>query len=409
MKKNLFYAQSGGVTSIINCSAYGLFKYFKKNLPNSNIFIGMNGISGLSSDEVYDLNLTQRPLNLLLQSPGAMFGSCRQKLPELTEKDFYNNLFEKFDKKSIGYFFYNGGNDSADTCLKVHLAAKMLGYELSAIAIPKTVDNDLVITDNCPGFGSVAKYIATSCKEASLDLKSMCKTSTKVFVFEVMGRNSGWIAASSELANDKKVNYVHKILLPEIKFDQDNFLKGVSDDIEKFGYSFIVVSEGLRRMNGDFFSESNEKDSFGHVQLGGVAPKISSLITSELNSKCHWCVADYLQRSARHISSKTDIKQAIEVGKKAAKIALNGFSGFMPVIKRLSDKPYMWKVEKADLKLIANKEKKVPSKFIEKSNFRINQLGKDYLKPLIQGESFPEFEDGLPRYEQLDLYLYDKK
>lgn len=405
MKNNLFYAQSGGVTSIINCSAYGLFSHFQKKEPSSKIFIGRNGISGLISDEIYDLALSKKPLSLLLQSPGAMFGSCRLKLPELNDKYFYEDLFKKFDNKSIRYFFYNGGNDSADTCLKIHLASKMLGYDLQAVAIPKTVDNDLVITDNCPGFGSVAKYVATSCKEASLDLKSMCKTSTKVFVFEVMGRHSGWIAASSELANNENETYVHKILLPEIKFDQQRFLKGVSEDINKFGYSVIVVSEGLRDQKGKFFSESNEADSFGHAQLGGVAPKISSLISNQLEFKCHWSVADYLQRSARHISSQTDIEQAIQVGKKASKIALQGFSGFMPVIKRISNNPYSWILEKADLRLIANKEKKVPFSFIEKDIFRINNRGKEYLSPLIQGESFPHFENGLPKYQQLDLHL----
>ena len=406
MKKNIFYAQSGGVTSVINCSAYGLFNEVKKNVSDANIFIGKNGISGLLSDEVYDLNLSKKSLSLLLQSPGAMFGSSRYKLPDLSDKGFYEVLFKKLDSMSISYFFYNGGNDSADTCLKIHKASKMIGYDLISIAIPKTVDNDLVLTDNCPGFGSVAKYVATSSKEASLDLKSMCKTSTKVFIFEVMGRNAGWIAASSELANNEENIYVNRILLPEVNFQQDLFLKSVSDDIDQHGCSVIVVSEGLRRNDGSFFSESKDFDSFGHVQLGGVGPRISSIISSELKLKCHCSVADYLQRSSRHLSSSVDVEQAVKVGKKAFQMALEGYSGSMPIIVRLNNSPYIWEISYADLNLIANKEKIVPKEFIEKDKFRINQYGKDYLFPLIQGEAYPKFLNGLPEYDQLDLHLH---
>ena len=406
MKKNIFYAQSGGVTSVINCSAYGLFKEVKKNIPDANIFIGKNGISGLLSDEIYDLTLSKKSLSLLLDSPGAMFGSSRYKLPDLNDKAFYEFLFKKLDNMSIRYFFYNGGNDSADTCLKIHEASIMVGYDLISIAIPKTVDNDLVITDNCPGFGSVAKYVATSSKEASLDLKSMCKTSTKVFVFEVMGRNTGWIAASSELANQEDNIHVNRILLPEVNFQKDLFLQGVSDDIDQYGCSVIVVSEGLKRADGSFFSESKDFDSFGHMQLGGVGPRISSIISNELKLKCHCSVADYLQRSSRHLSSSVDVEQAIQVGKKASQMALEGMSGSMPIIVRRNNFPYIWEISDADLNLIANQEKIVPKEFIEEDKFRINNYGKDYLLPLIQGESYPKFLKGLPQYDQLDLHLY---
>ena len=403
--KNAFYAQSGGVTSVINSSAFGLFSELKEKVPEANIYVGKNGIVGLIDNEVYDLSKSKKPLELLLDSPGGMFGSCRYKLPEKEDEKFYQDLFKQLDKYSIGHFFYNGGNDSADTCYKISEAAKKLNYSLNAIAIPKTIDNDLVITDNCPGFGSVAKYIATSVKEASLDIKSMCKTSTKVFILEVMGRHAGWIAAAAELANDDENTYVHKILIPEIPLNEEAFLAGVQKDVEEFGYSVIVASEGLKNQNGKFYSASDKKDSFGHNQLGGLAPKLANLIDKKLNYKYHWSVSDYLQRSARHISSKTDIEQAISVGKAAANMALNNKNGFMPVICRDSNSPYSWSIRESELIHIANKEKTVPANFISEDGFRISQNGVDYLKPLTIGESYPKYRDGIPVYEQLDLHL----
>jgi len=403
--KNAFYAQSGGVTSVINSSAFGLFSELKEKVPEANIYVGKNGIVGLIENEVYDLNKSKKPLELLLDSPGGMFGSCRYKLPDIENEKFYKDLFKKLEKYSINYFFYNGGNDSADTCYKISEAAKKLNYSLNAIAIPKTIDNDLAVTDNCPGFGSVAKYIATSAKEASLDIKSMCKTSTKVFILEVMGRHTGWIAASAELANDDKNTYVHKILIPEVPFNEESFLDGVQKDIEKFGYSVIVASEGLKNQSGEFYAASDIKDSFGHNQLGGLAPKLANLISKKLKYKYHWSVSDYLQRSARHISSETDIKQAISVGKAAANMALNNKSGIMPVISRNSDDPYEWSIKESELKYIANKEKTVPAEFIARDGYRITQKGVEYLKPLIMGENYPKYQDGVPIYEQLDLHL----
>ena len=405
--KNAFYAQSGGVTSVINSSAFGLFSELKEKVPEANIYVGKNGIVGLIENEVYDLNKSKKPLELLLDSPGGMFGSCRYKLPDIENEKFYKDLFKKLEKYSINYFFYNGGNDSADTCYKISEAAKKLNYSLNAIAIPKTIDNDLAVTDNCPGFGSVAKYIATSAKEASLDIKSMCKTSTKVFILEVMGRHTGWIAASAELANDDKNTYVHKILIPEVPFNEESFLDGVQKDIEKFGYSVIVASEGLKNQSGEFYAASDIKDSFGHNQLGGLAPKLANLISKKLKYKYHWSVSDYLQRSARHISSETDIKQAISVGKAAANMALNNKSGIMPVISRNSDDPYEWSIKESELKYIANKEKTVPAEFIARDGYRITQKGVEYLKPLIMGENYPKYQDGVPVYEQLDLHLVE--
>ena len=402
---NAIYAQSGGVTSVINASAYGVMSELSKLAPNTNIFAAQNGILGLIEGKIYDLRKTKKPLELLLDSPAGMFGSCRFKLPEIENLKFYEDLFKILDSSSIRYFFYNGGNDSADTCLKVSLAAKKLGYDLCAIAIPKTIDNDLVVTDNCPGFGSVAKYIATSVKEAALDLKSMCKTSTNIFVLEVMGRHAGWIAASAELANAKDSTYVHKILLPEINLNEENFLTGVESDISKYGFCVVVASEGLKDQTGAFYSESTTKDSFGHKQLGGVAPKITDLVSRNLKVKYHWAVSDYLQRSARHLVSRTDMEQAIAVGKIAAEFALNGKSGVMPAIRRVSNDPYSWEIVEGNLTNIANKEKILPFSYISEGGFRINEEGTQYLRPLIQGESFPKFKDGLPIYEQLDLHL----
>ena len=304
------------------------------------------------------------------------------------------------------YTCYKGWIDSADTCLKVAKAAEKYGYDLKAIAVPKTIDNDLAVTDNCPGFGSVAKYVAISAKEASLDIKSMCKTSTKVFVLEVMGRHAGWIAAAGELANNTEQTFVHKILLPEVSFDEEKFLSGVEKDVGEQGYSVIIASEGLKNKNGELYASSTETDSFGHSQLGGLAPKIASLITNNLGLKNHWSVADYLQRSARHISSLTDIEQAVAVGKAAVKLAAQGKSGVMPIIKRISDSPYAWTISEGDLNKIANEEKTLPKNFISNDGFRITKAGIDYLQPLIEGESFPKFRNGIPIYEGIDLHLH---
>ena len=405
--KNAFYAQSGGVTSVINTSAYGVISELSRLDKSINVYAGQNGIVGLLENNLYDLSKTKKDLSLLKDSPAGMFGSCRYKLPELTEKEFYEDLFKRLDQKSIRYFFYNGGNDSADTCLKVAEAAKDQGYELSAIAVPKTIDNDLAVTDNCPGFGSVAKYIATSSKEASLDIRSMCKTSTKVFILEVMGRHAGWIAASAELANSSEDTLVHKILLPEVQLDKDAFLDGIQNDVKNYGYSVVVASEGLKNNDGNLYAASDSKDSFGHTQLGGLAPKLAQLINNELKLKYHWSVSDYLQRSARHLASKTDLDQAFAVGVHSVKLALSGETGVMPIIKRVSNNPYKWEIGTGDLKDIANLEKTLPKEYISECGFRITSEGKQYLSPLIQGENYPEFLNGVPKYEQLDLFLSD--
>jgi 6-phosphofructokinase 1 len=264
------------------------------------------------------------------------------------------------------------------------------------------VDNDLPITDNCPGFGSVAKYIAVSTREASFDVASMCATSTRIFVLEVMGRHAGWIAAAGGMAATEDCDLPIVILFPEVKFNQDNFLKLINEKVAQYGYCSIVVSEGVQDSSGKFLADQGLKDAFGHAQLGGVAPVIANMIRDKLGHKYHWAVADYLQRAARHISSKSDVEQAYAMGKTAVEMALAGKNSVMPTIKRTSNKPYRWKVGEAKLSRVANVEKMMPTNFISKDGFGITKRCRDYLEPLIQGEDYPPYgKDGMPKYVQL--------
>ena len=408
MKKNAFYAQSGGVTAVINATASSLIIEARKNKKHiGKVYAGKNGILGALNEELIDTSKESiSNIKSLQYIPGGAFGSCRYKLSTIEEdKKQYQRLIEVFKAHNIGYFFYNGGNDSADTALKVSQISKKLNYDLNCIAIPKTVDNDLAYADCCPGFGSAAKYIATSIQEASLDVKSMAETSTKVFILEVMGRHAGWMAASSALARSDSSDAPHIILMPEIIFNQKKFLQEITKIVKKNKYCVIVASEGIKNVEGKFLSESSTKDAFGHAQLGGVAPYLSDLITKKLKLKNHWAVSDYLQRSARHISSKTDVEQAIAVGEVAANMAVDAQSGYMPIIKRLGNEPYKWEIDVGDLNEIANKEKVLPDNFISNCGFRITTEGISYLSPLIQGESYPKYKNGLPAYEQLDLHF----
>ena len=398
MRKNAFYAQSGGVTSVINATAAALILETKKHKSKiKKVYAGKNGILGALKEELIDTSEESfSAINSLKSRPGGIFGSCRFKLKSFEEnKKEYLRLVEVFKAHDIGYFFYNGGNDSADTAFKVSQISKKLGYPINCIAIPKTVDNDLAVTDSCPGFGSAAKYIATSVFEASLDVASMSETSTKVFILEVMGRHAGWMAASSALARSKKNNAPHIILFPEISFNQTNFLKKVKEVVKNRGYCVIVASEGVKNSKGKFLAESNTKDAFGHSQLGGVAPYLAGLVSQKLSLKNHWAVSDYLQRSARHISSTTDLNHAEAVGIHAVKYAVNGMNSVMPVIVRTKGKKYSWKIEPAQLSKIANVEKKLPNSFISKNGFDITPSAIKYLKPLIQGEAFPKFKNGI--------------
>ena len=389
MKKNAFYAQSGGVTSVINASASAVILEAKKSQKIGKVYAGKNGILGALREELIDTSKESKKfIESLKYRPGGVFGSCRYKLKSIEENlKEYKRLIEVFQAHNIGYFFYNGGNDSADTALKISQISNKLNYPLQCIAIPKTVDNDLAVTDCCPGFGSVAKYVVTSTIEAALDVESMYETSTKVFILEVMGRHAGWIAGSSCLAQDSHPGAPHMILLPEVKFNQRKFLSKVKDTVKKNGFCVIVASEGIKDSSGKFIAESDSKDAFGHSQLGGVAPRLAELVNSKLKLKNHWAVADYLQRSASHLSSSVDRTQAYEVGKKAVQFAVNGQNGVMPVIKRKSSKPYRWEVVSAPLTKIANVEKKLPAGFITKDGFGMTKRARNYFQPLIEGKT----------------------
>ena len=402
--KNIFYAQSGGVTAVINATACGVIETARKQRGRiGKVLAGRNGILGALAEDLIDTSREKKTaIAALRHTPSGAFGSCRYRLKSLEEnRAEYERLIEVFQAHDIGYFFYNGGGDSADTCLKVSQLSKRMSYPIQAIHIPKTVDNDLPITDNSPGFGSVAKYVAVSTRETSLDVLSMARTSTKVFILEVMGRHAGWIAAAGGLASSGDSDIPIVILFPEIAFDRARFMATVKRKIEKYDYCSVVVSEGVRSPNGKFLSDQGLRDAFGHAQLGGVAPAIAAMVKEDLGVKYHWAVADYLQRSARHIASKTDVDQAYAVGKAAVDYALKGKNAVMPAIVRTSNDPYRWKIEEADLSRVANREKLMPRAFISRDGFGITARCREYLAPLIKGEDYPPYRDGLPRYAVL--------
>ncbi len=402
--RNAFYAQSGGVTAVINASACGVIETARKN-PNkiANVYAGRSGIIGALTENMIDTNKeSAATIAALMHTPGGAFGSARYKLKGIEEnRAEYERLIEVFKAHDIGYFFYNGGNDSMDTAHKVSQISKSMGYPVTCLGIPKTVDNDLPVTDNCPGFGSVAKYVAVSTQEAAMDVLSMAETSTKVFILEVMGRHAGWIAAAGGLAGKNPEDAPHIILFPEVPFRKREFLKRVRECVNQYGYCVIVVSEGARFANGKFLAEAGTRDAFGHAQLGGVAPVLANMVRDNLGYKFHYAIADYLQRSARHIASDVDVRQAYAVGKAAVRYALQGKTAVMPVIKRVSDKPYRWTIESAALGRIANKEKMLPRRYIRRDGFGITAAGRRYLEPLIKGENYPPYINGLPKVAKL--------
>ncbi len=411
-RRNAFYAQSGGVTAVINASAAGVIETAREHPKRiGKVFAGRNGIIGALTEDLIDTSKESvKAIAALKHTPAGAFGSCRYKLKSLEEhRAEYERLIAVFQAHDIGYFFYNGGGDSADTCLKVSQLGDSMGYPIQAIHVPKTVDNDLAVTDCCPGFGSVAKYVAVSIREAGFDVASMAKTSTKVFVLEVMGRHAGWIAAAGGLAAEREGDAPQVIVFPEIAFDESAFLAKVQASVETNGYCAIVVSEGVRAKNGKFLAEAGTRDAFGHAQLGGVAPVLADLIKRKLGHKYHWAVADYLQRAARHIASATDLAQAYAVGRAAVELALDGENAVMPTIVRIKDKPYKWTVGKARLEVVANHEKFMPRDFITADGFHITKKCRRYLAPLIEGEAYPPYRDGLPRYVTLKNAAVKKK
>jgi 6-phosphofructokinase 1 len=409
-RKNAFYAQSGGVTAVINASACGVIETARKHKDKiGKVYAGRNGIIGALTEDLIDTSKeSDAAIAALRSTPSGAFGSCRYKLKSLeANKREYERLIEVFRAHNIGYFFYNGGGDSADTCYKVSQLSEATGYPIQAIHVPKTVDNDLPITDCCPGFGSVAKYIAVSTLEASYDVRSMAKTSTRIFVIEVMGRHAGWIAAAGGLVEDHGIPVV--ILFPEVEFNPQTFLAKVGENVKKHGYCTVVVSEGCHYPDGTFLAEQGTRDAFGHAQLGGAAPVVANMIKDALGHKYHWAVADYLQRAARHIASRTDVKQAYELGKTAVQLAIKGHNSVMPTVDRISDAPYKYRIGYADLKDVANVEKFMPRDFISKDGYGITPKCKRYLTPLIQGEDYPKYENGLPVYVTLKNVAVAKK
>jgi ATP-dependent phosphofructokinase / diphosphate-dependent phosphofructokinase len=411
-KANAFYAQSGGVTAVINASACGVIETARRNRDRiGNVLAGRNGIIGALTEALIDTSRESASAIAGLRStPGGAFGSCRYKLKSLDQnRREYERLLQVFEAHDIRYFFYNGGGDSQDTAHKVSQFASATGYPVTCIGIPKTVDNDLPLTDCCPGFGSVAKYVAVSTLEAGLDVASMYETSTKVFVLEVMGRHAGWIAAAAGLAQERPGDPPHIILLPEVPFDRDAFLARVRATVKREGYCVIVVSEGAQYADGTFLADAGGKDAFGHTQLGGVAPTIARMVKDELGYKYHWAVADYLQRSARHVASATDVAQAYAVGQAAVEMALAGRNAVMPTIVRKRDKPYRWQIGEAPLAKVANVERKMPKSFIRRDGFGITAAARRYLAPLIEGEDYPVYRNGLPIYVRLKNKLVPRK
>jgi 6-phosphofructokinase 1 len=407
--KNAFYAQSGGVTAVINASACAVIETARK-YPDKigKVLAGENGIIGALTENLIDTSLeSEADVTALNHTPSGAFGSCRYKMKSLeSNRREYERLIDVFKAHDIGYFFYNGGGDSADTCLKISQLSESMGFPIQAIHIPKTVDNDLPVTDNCPGFGSVAKYIAVSTLEASLDVASMAASSTKIFVLEVMGRHAGWIAAAGGLV-DSTIPIV--ILFPEIEFNEKAFLARVDKNVKDYGYCTIVVSEGTKWPNGKFLAEQDTRDDFGHAQLGGAAPVVANIVKKSLGYKFHWAVADYLQRSARHLASNEDVKQAYALGKAAVEMAIEGKNAIMPAIIRTSNNPYEWEIGYGELKDIANVEKMMPENYISKDGFSITNECREYLLPLIEGENYPPYNNGLPEYVVLKKSKVTKK
>jgi 6-phosphofructokinase 1 len=411
-KKNALYCQSGGVTAVINATACGVIETARKHSDKiGTVYGAKNGIIGALREELIDTSFeSDEDIAALKYTPGGAFGSCRFKLKDLQEqKEEYKRLIDVFKAHNIGYLFYNGGGDSSDTAFKVSKIAEQMGYPVQCIGVPKTIDNDLPITDTCPGFGTTAKYIAVSIKEASLDVESMSESSTKVFIMEVMGRHAGWIAAAGGLAGNTHDEPPQIILFPEIPFEKQAFLDRVKYSVESYGYCSIVVSEGVKDKDGKFLADAGTVDAFGHAQLGGVAPVVANMVREAHGYKYHWAVSDYLQRSARHLASQTDFEQAYAVGASAVELAIAGKNGVMPVIKRLSDKPYKWEIATAELKDMANVEKMLPADYITEDGFGITEKCRTYMQPLIEGEAYPEYENGLPKYVRLKNKLLEKK
>lgn len=406
MTRNLLYAQSGGVTAVINATAAGVIATARQASGEiGQVLAARNGILGVLRETLVDTaGLSVRDLERLRSTPGGAFGSCRFDLdPADRNPAQYDRLFAVLAAHDVGCFLYNGGNGSMETCRQIQAAADARGYPLTVLGVPKTVDNDIVLTDCCPGFGSAAKYLATSIREVGLDLNAMTTGSGRAFVLEVMGRNAGWLAAACALAAEDDDAAPHLILLPEVAFDEAAFLARVKSVVERSGSCAIVVAEGVRGLGGKVLS-IQDRNQKGYIQLGGAGEVIAEKIHTGLGYKVHYALADYLQRSARHIASRTDTAQAFGVGKAAVRRAIAGNCGVVG-IERLSDEPYLWRTTLQAFDLVANLERQVPPEFIAPDGFGVTDAFRRWCRPLIAGEDWPPFRDGLPDYLRLQLPL----
>jgi len=403
---NALYAQSGGPTAVINATAQGVIEAVRRTRPAvGKLYAARNGILGALHEQLLDTDAASaEDVAALGQRPGSAFGTARYKLARFEDDEReYHRLIDVFRAHDIGLVFFNGGNDSMDTALKLSGLGRRLDYPLTCIGLPKTVDNDLPVTDCCPGFGSAAKYVAVSTREAALDVAGMARTSTKVFILEVMGRHAGWIAAAGGLAGSGAGDAPHIILFPEVPFETDRFLQRVRESVEQHEYCVIVASEGARYADGRFLSEAGGTDAFGHKQLGGLAPVLANMIRESLGYKHHYAISDYLQRSARHLASATDLEHAYAAGRAGVEMAVAGGNAVMVTISRTGDDPYAWETSSAPLDRVANREKELPRGFITKDGFGITGAARTYLQPLVEGESLPPFRGGLPIYAEIDL------
>jgi 6-phosphofructokinase 1 len=407
----LLYAQAGGVTAVINASAAAVIEAARARASeHGGVLAARNGVLGLLAEELVDTAaLDVDDLALLRQTPGGYFGSCRFDLddPQTNPRQF-DRIFEVLAAHDVGAFLYNGGNGSMDAVLKLSQAARERGYPLVCVGVPKTVDNDLLETDCCPGFGSAAKYIATAMLEAGRDVEAMASRRGRVFVMEVMGRNAGWLAAASALAARNPDEAPHIVLLPELPFDEGRFLRKVKACVTRLGYCAITAAEGIRTADGRALMEQG-RDALGHVQLGGVGQWLARLIHRHLAYKHHWAVPDYLQRAAGHLASATDLAQAEAVGRAAVDCALDGRDAVMPAIHRLGDAPYRWEVRPVGLEGIANLERQLPPGFIAEDGFGISAAGRRYFAPLIEGEPAVRYAAGLPLHLTRRLPLLPRR
>ena len=396
---NALYAQSGGMTAVINATACGVIETARRYPKQiGTVYAACNGILGVLREELVDtVCLGPGELIGMRQTPGGVFGSCRFDLDDETDnRAQYDRLFEVFTAYGIGTFFYNGGNGSMHTALQIDRAARARGFELSVIGVPKTVDNDIVGSDCCPGYGSAIKYLASSMREASIDLASMSSRRGRVFVLEVMGRNAGWLAAGCGLAADRPEAAPQLILVPEVRYDKARFLAAVKAQVERQGHCSIVAAEGV--LDGDGSALAQVGSDGRYVQLGGSGSVVAGHVQQELGYKAHCAVTDYLQRAARHLASATDDAQAYAVGAAAVEAAVAGESSVTTAVERLSTSPYCWRVGTVALEQVANLERLLPAEFIREDGMHVTPAFREWALPLIAGEATPSFLDGLPRY-----------